>query len=125
MTEYLTKYMEAVADRIAKCSDKKELAEIMSEHKDKIAYMQHERIVHFLVTFMFAIVLCIFVAVLLFISNSGSAAAIGVIALVVIVMVLEGFYIKHYYFLENTVQKMYKVYDEILAKQKAMEGTGK
>ena len=40
--------------------------------------------------------------------------------LVTIIMVLVGFYIKHYYFLENTVQKMYRVYDEILAKEKRL-----
>ena len=125
MTEYLTNYMNTVAERLAKCSDRDELEEILSEHMDKIAFMQHERIVHFLVTFMFAIVLCIFLAVLLFMSSSGNPAMIGVLALVVIVMVLEGFYIKHYYFLENTVQKMYKVYDELLAKKKAMAGAGK
>ena len=125
MTEYLTKYMETVAEKLKKCTDEKELAEIKAEHMDKIAFMQHERIVHFLVTFMFAIVLCLFVAVMIFISKDGGMTTIGVMALVVIIMVLEGFYIKHYYFLENTVQKMYKVYDEILAMQKKMAGTEK
>ena len=122
MTEYLTRYMEAVEKRLEQCSDSSELDLIMAEHKDKIAFMQHERIVHFLVTFMFAIILCIFVAVLIFMDGSGIAAAAGVTARIVIIRVLEGFYIKHYYFLENTVQKMYKVYDGILEKQKAMAG---
>ena len=123
MTEYLTKYMETVAKRLEQCSDSGELDLIMAEHKDKIAFMQHERIVHFLVTFMFAMILCIFVAVLLFLDGTSMAAAIGVTALVVIILVLEAFYIKHYYFLENTVQKMYRVYDDILAKQKTMAAT--
>ena len=34
------------------------------------------------------------------------------------ILVLLIFYIKHYYFRENTVQKMYKVYDSILEKQR-------
>lgn len=122
MTEYLTNYMETVAKRLEQCSDCGELDIIMAEHKDKIAFMQHERIVHFLVTFMFAVVLCIFVAVLLFLDGSSIASSLGVTALIVIILVLEAFYIKHYYFLENTVQKMYRVYDDILAKKKAMAG---
>ena len=31
----------------------------------------------------------------------------------------------HYYFLENTVQKMYRIYDDILAKQKQLRGENK
>ncbi|MBQ1518348.1 MAG: hypothetical protein IIZ53_00665 [Ruminococcus sp.] len=125
MTEYLTKYMADVAERLEKCTDKNELDAVLSEHKDKIAFMQHERIVHFLVTFMFAVILCIFIAILLFMDNSGSGVNIGVTAVIVIILILEGFYIKHYYFLENTVQKMYRVYDDILAKQKALAGDKK
>ena len=125
MTEYLTKYMETVAERMKKCSDKKELDEIFDEHMDKIAFMQHERLIHFLVTFMFALVLCLFIAVLLFLSSSGGAGLMGVTALIVIIMPLECFYVKHYYFLENTVQKMYRVYDELLAMKKTMEGSDK
>ncbi|MCR5600079.1 MAG: hypothetical protein K6G33_04995 [Ruminococcus sp.] len=112
MTEYLTNYMNYIQQRIEKCSDADELAEIMAEHKDKIAFMQHERIVHFLVTMLFALVLTIFMAVTIFRSN------IPALILVTIILVLLMFYIKHYYFLENTVQKMYKVYDSILEKQK-------
>ena len=112
MTEYLTNYMNYIQQRIDNCSDADELAEIMREHKDKIAFMQHERIVHFLVTMLFTFILVVFFAVLLFKVN------LGVLALVTIVLVLLGFYIKHYYFLENTVQKMYKVYDSIQEKEK-------
>lgn len=112
MTEYLTNYMNYIQQRIEKCSDADELADIMREHKDKIAFMQHERIVHFLVTMLFALILIVFFAVLIFKVN------LAILALVTIVLVLLIFYIKHYYFLENTVQKMYRVYDSILEKEK-------
>lgn len=115
MTEYLTNYMKYVQQRLEKCSSAAELDEIMAEHKDKIAFMQHERIVHFLVTMLFALVLTVFMAVILFKPN------IPVIILVTMILVLLAFYIKHYYFLENTVQKMYKVYDGILEKQKKLK----
>lgn len=111
MTEYLTNYMKYIEDKLGKCSDSEELLGIMAEHKDKIAFMQHERIVHFLVTMLFTVVLAIFVAALVFTVN------LALLLMVTIILVLLIFYIKHYYFLENTVQKMYKVYDEILAKQ--------
>ena len=115
MTEYLTNYMKYIQQRLESCSSLDELDEIMSEHKDKIAFMQHERIVHFLVTMLFAVVLTIFMAVTIF------KTSIPVLILVTMILVLLAFYIKHYYFLENTVQKMYKVYDGILEKQKKLK----
>ena len=114
-SEYLTNYMKYIEERLDKCTSPHELSEIMAEHRDKIAFMQHERIVHFLVTMMFALILSIFVAVLVFTSN------IPVLILVTMILVLLMFYIKHYYFLENTVQKMYRVYDGILEKQNKLK----
>lgn len=112
MTEYLKNYMKSVNKRLADYGSREELEEIFSEHKDKIAFMQHERIVHFLVTMMFAIILSIFMTAVLFLEH------LMMLALVTIIIVLLGFYIKHYYFLENTVQEMYKVYDRILEERR-------
>jgi len=38
-----------------------------------------------------------------------------------ILLVLTAFYLEHYYFLENSVQKMYKMYDELKEKQHSAE----
>ncbi len=111
MTEYLTNYMNTVSERLDTCRNAEELEKILAEHMDKIAFMQHERIVHFLVTMMFAIILSIFIVGMLITNN------MMLLLLATIIMVLLVFYIKHYYFLENTVQKMYKVYDRILKMQ--------
>lgn len=112
MTEYLKRYMESINKRLSDYDSREELEEIFSEHKDKIAFMQHERIVHFLVTMMFAIILSIFMTAVLFLEH------LAMLVLVTIIIVLLGFYIKHYYFLENTVQEMYRVYDRILEERR-------
>lgn len=112
MTKYLTNYMSYISDRLDKACTYAETDDILAEHKDKILFMQHERIVHFLVTMMFALILVIFVSVQFFTDS------IGILLLIIMLIVLMVFYIKHYYFLENTVQKMYVIYDEILKKQK-------
>lgn len=114
MTAYLKKYMDYIAHQLKSCNSTAELEDILSEHKDKIAFMQHERLVHFLVTMMFAVILVIFMAVQFFTEN------LGLLLLVTIIIVLTAFYIKHYYFLENTVQKMYTIYDDILKKQREL-----
>lgn len=113
MTEYLKAYMARTQQRLSACADLPELEEILAEHKDKIGFMQHERIVHFLVTTLFALVLAIFIIGLLLTEN------MALLILVTIILVLLAFYIKHYYFLENTVQQMYKVYDEMLEKRRS------
>lgn len=112
MTEYLKKYMKTVNERLTGYTSFKELEEIFSEHKDKISFMQHERIVHFLVTMMFALILSVFMTAALILENPM------LLVLVVIIIVLLSFYIKHYYFLENTVQEMYRVYDRILEERR-------
>ncbi|WP_295091238.1 hypothetical protein [Ruminococcus sp.] len=119
MTEYLTNYMKYIQDKLEKCVSASEIDEIMDEHLIKIGFMQHERIVHFLVTMLFSLILTIFIAVLFFTPNLPS------LILVTIILVLLVFYIKHYYFLENTVQKMYKIYDSILEKQKKLRVNSK
>lgn len=104
--------MKYIADKLERCSDRREIEDIYAEHMDKIAFMQHERIVHFLVTMLFAVILTIFMTAMLFTQN------LAILILVTIILVLLGFYIKHYYFLENTVQKMYRIYDEIIDKRR-------
>ncbi|MBR6792415.1 MAG: hypothetical protein IKM49_04770, partial [Ruminococcus sp.] len=85
MTEYLKKYMKSLRQSLDSAGTSEELEKIMAEHKDKIAFMQHERLVHFLVTMMFAVILVIFVGVHLVTEN------ILVSLLVVIITVLLGF----------------------------------
>ena len=115
MTKYLKNYMFQTELRLKECADKNALEAIFAEHRDKIAFMQHERLVHFLVTMMFAVVLSIFTCTFIFCED------IAILLLVAIIIVLLGFYIKHYYFLENTVQKMYVIYDEMLKMRQKFE----
>lgn len=118
MTKYLKEYMLLTEKRLSECVTFNEINELLAEHRDKIAFMQHERIVHFLVTMMFALILVIFMSVQFF------TESIPLLLLVTMIIVLLGFYIKHYYFLENTVQEMYRVYDRILAKKRTLTNKG-
>lgn len=114
MTKYLKEYISYVEERLKNCGSCTEIEELLIEHKDKIAFMQHERIVHFLVTMMFALILVMFIIAYLIVEN------IMLCVLIVIITALLAAYIKHYYFLENTVQKMYVIYDRILDKRKKL-----
>lgn len=84
--------------------------EILEEHLQQIAFFQHERLVHLIVTVTFALLEMIAMAVTLL------AFTPALFALDLLIFVLLVPYVRHYYILENEVQKMYGQYDEIRKK---------
>ena len=111
LKDYIAK-MEEVANKLKEDRDndtnlanRKTLGDEMLV---QIGFFQHERLVHLLVTILFAI-LAMFGLILMFISCN-----IGLIFLEILFIVLLVPYIRHYYILENGVQKLYEIYDEII-----------
>ncbi|MCI6988841.1 MAG: hypothetical protein MR902_04630 [Campylobacter sp.] len=86
----------------------KEKDEILEFILTQISFFQHERLIHFLVTSLFTLLLFGFF-VLFFVSGN---LGLGLITL--ILFVFEIFYIRHYFILENGVQKLYEIYEKIL-----------
>lgn len=109
MRKYLTEYLIYIEKRIETCQQT-ELENILREHLDKIQFMQHERLIHFLVTMLF--VFMFFMSLGIFMLTDK----ISLIPLMILILCLIVPYIRHYYFLENNVQKMYYIYDRILEK---------
>ena len=86
---------------------KEEWKKILQEHLTQIAFFQHERLVHLIVTVTFAILTMMSIIASIMISNPM------LLVLTLLFLVLLVPYIMHYYTLENEVQKMYTQYDEI------------
>lgn len=80
------------------------------KHLVQIAFFAHERLVHLIVMALFAIAAVITV---LYLNYCGEPV---ILALVIALFVLLIPYIKHYYLLENSVQKMYEQYDCMMNK---------
>lgn len=99
-------------DEYIKNNNKKDIDKIINDHLIKIQFYQHERLVHFLVTMLFAIM---FLITFLYSLNNIS---LGIIVLDIMFFVLLVPYIFHYYNLENSVQYMYKQYDELVKLKK-------
>lgn len=87
----------------------------IEEHLVQVGFFQHERLIHLIVTVTFALLemLSIFMTVMSFTIGGGNAA-LGALDLLLLVLLVP--YIRHYYILENEVQKMYAQYDEMLKK---------
>ena len=88
--------------------------ELLEEHLRMIAWVQHERLVHLIVTVM--VVLCELFTVDLVLLHPELGIVPAAIRLGL--AVLLGFYFWHYFFLENTVQRWYRIAEELREKRK-------
>jgi len=103
----MKEYIESI-DKLIEKKKIDNIDEVINEHLLKISFYQHERLIHFLVTMLFTVLL--FGSFLYTINN----VSIPFILLTLILVCLEIPYIFHYYFLENSVQHMYIQHDELV-----------
>lgn len=79
--------------------------EVIREHLIQVSFFQHERLIHLIVTVTFALLEVVAIAL----SVMSFTLGVGLLALGLLVLLIP--YIRHYYILENEVQKMYRQYD--------------
>lgn len=116
MKRRITEYLDYV-DKLLEQEDLDWDHEI-KKHLVQTAFFAHERLVHLIVTVLFAVctVLSIF-----YLNYSGQMI---MLALTVAFLTLLIPYIMHYYLLENSVQKMYVQYDRMLNKKEKAFSVG-
>lgn len=102
MKRYLYEYINEVSDKL---NNKKDVKELKEEILIKINFFQHERLVHLIVTLSFSI--------LVFLSVYMIKYNFAFIFVNIILLICLTFYIIHYYYLENGVQCLYKLYDKM------------
>lgn len=92
-----------------------ERARLADLHSEMMVNFQHERLIHLMVTLFFALitVIIIFVVAWLVLNYGVMMEMIPLFALVVVLVVLTGCYVRHYYFLENHVQGLYKYTEKL------------
>ena len=84
---------------------------IIREHLIQVSFFQHERLIHLIVTVTFALLEMIVIAL----TTVSFSIGIGLLAIALLVLLIP--YIRHYYILENEVQKMYGQYDRMVEKR--------
>ncbi|MCL2871607.1 MAG: hypothetical protein FWF41_01270 [Betaproteobacteria bacterium] len=90
------------------------LKQLISFHYQQTVFFQHERLIHLLVTFFFAFLLiCSIVGTLLLPQRTF-------FLLDILLAITLLFYIKHYFFLENNVQKLYPIHEALQRKLGAL-----
>ncbi|HBH13016.1 MAG: Uncharacterized protein XD91_1587 [Clostridiales bacterium 38_11] len=88
---------------------------LIDYHKTQIEFIQHERLIHLIITIGIAIILSILFGALMLFFNSG------MLLIILMLIVMEVFYIIHYYKLENGVQRWYEIYKTLILKSKRNE----
>ncbi len=118
MRKYLSDYM-AWLEALLESSDPIDYAELEERHLTMTQFMQHERLIHFLVTMLFTI--CFFIVLAVYLT----AEMIMMLPLMILILALLIPYIAHYYFMENSVQKLYFLYDQIHSRRVRQQTAGK
>lgn len=80
----------------------------------QITFFQHERLIHLIVTALFAL-LAMMVLVWVAVDFTPAAALLLLLLLLLLIP-----YIRHYYILENGTQKLYQYYDQLELLRKEM-----
>ena len=123
MEQRILQYRKSIDESLEKTEQSAQvsqeiLRDKMEEHLNQIGFFQHERLIHLIVTVTFALLEML--AILL---NVISDRLFSLLLPVVILILLVP-YIRHYYILENEVQKMYVQYDRMLRICQMTESSG-
>lgn len=105
MTKRIKAYINKIDDLLAHPENIDDIEKLKAEHLVQISFFMHERLIHLLVTILFALMTIITLSIVV-VTYQMIFAVLFVLLLILLVP-----YIMHYYLLENSVQHMYEQYD--------------
>lgn len=105
----------AYIDELLKSEEERDWNIEIEKHLNHIGFYMHERLVHLIVFCLVAV--CTVMSILALVMFEK----IVILPLIVMLFVLLVPYCMHYYFLENSVQYMYKQYDEMRKKKEGVD----
>ncbi|MBQ4537789.1 MAG: hypothetical protein II994_09280 [Lachnospiraceae bacterium] len=97
-------------DELLHDNKERDWEKLMEEHLVQVGFFQHERLIHLIVTVLFALMEVLAVCTTVAVFNPF----LGILDVLIMVLLIP--YVRHYYILENEVQKMYGQYDVMLNK---------
>jgi hypothetical protein len=107
MYKYLKYHEKFIRDMLDSQTNEFDFEYLSEFHKKQIEFMQHERLVHLLVTLAFGFFLIISLAI----TALGISDVFALFDFLVLILLIP--YIIHYFRLENGVQRMYHLANEI------------
>ena len=115
MEKQILKYEEFISREVKRDLSAEEREQLVRLHSEMLKNFQKERSIHLNVTLFFALLAIVAVGLMAWelITNGWLLEMIPLYVLVLILVILTGFYVKHYYFLENHIQGLYKYIKEL------------
>lgn len=110
----MEKQIKAYEKFIEKVSQEKqtptELAKLADLHQETIMNFQFERLIHLIVTLFFVFISLVVLGITAWLLglNGFSLTTLPMVLIALIITTLTCFYVRHYYFLENHIQKLYE-----------------
>lgn len=103
MKEYMKEYIGEIDKKLNE--NYKFSEEEIDDFLFKMELFQKERVIHLVITltYVFFTILFLFITKYIF----------AMFIIFFILLIFDGFYVYHYFFLENSVQYMYKQYDKM------------
>ncbi len=117
MEKKILEYEKQIERETKKKLSEKEAKELFAYHSEMLRNFQMERLIHLKVMFFFLGVTLILLAGTMVIALAGLRPTVDMMILLglldLIMVVLSVAYVRHYYFLENHIQGLYKWFDRI------------
>ena len=115
MEKQILKYEEFISREVKRDLNAKERERLARLHSEMLKNFQKERSIHLNVTLFFALLAIVTVGLMAWevVMNGWLLEMIPLYVLALILVILTGFYVKHYYFLENHIQGLYKYIKEL------------
>ena len=107
MIDYMKNHEIYINEILGEKPDEEKLRELLAYHDKQIQWIQHERLIHLIVTLF----VCLFT--LLSFGFTVIEFSTMFVILSVLLLILSFSYIIHYYRIENGVQKWYLIYNKI------------
>ncbi|MBP5647749.1 hypothetical protein J6X04_00430 [Candidatus Saccharibacteria bacterium] len=110
MEKKIKEYEKFIEKATREKLSEKEKANLAKYHSEMMESFQHERIIHLIVMLFFTLisVIFLFIAAWTTVSYKLHYEMLPLYVLTILLIILTGFYVKHYYFLENHIQGLYK-----------------
>lgn len=107
MKKYFHQHETLINQALKNKSAKTNWSNLLLLHHKRLKFLQHERLIHLLVLLSFSTFSLLTVLIFLLINR------LEIVLLAVIFIITSITYISHYYYLENTTQRWYKLSDEL------------
>lgn len=115
MEKQILKYEDFIAREVKRDLSVEERERLVKLHSEMLKNFQKERSIHLNVTLFFALLAIVAVGLVAWevVMNGWLLEMTPLYVLALILVILTGFYVKHYYFLENHIQGLYRYIEEL------------